>query len=135
LKGIYVLLIRVNEDIEVRVGSLGRVRFVRGVYVYMGSAQTNLEARVRRHFRKKKHKFWHVDYLLDSPESKVTKVFFRAGAKSQECAAAKEMETRGEAIKGFGCSDCDCAGHLFRLFASEYFHDSMQEPDIDMFTR
>ena len=71
LKGIYVLIIQVSNDVAVQVGALGKLTFTKGLYAYVGSAQVNLEKRVGRHLGKEKRKFWHIDYLLGNNAAKV----------------------------------------------------------------
>jgi Uri superfamily endonuclease len=115
LKGIYVLIIQVCSDFSVQVGALGKLTFQKGLYAYVGSAQNNLEQRVRRHLRKEKRLFWHVDYLLDNAAAKVIAVFHKQAAKAEECAVAKAIGERGRAVAGFGASDCRCKSHLFRV--------------------
>jgi Uri superfamily endonuclease len=115
LKGVYVLIIRVDKDTGVNVGALGKLTFEKGLYAYVGSAQNNLEQRIKRHLRKEKRRFWHVDYLLDNGTTKVVKVFHKQADKTEECAIAKVFGERGETINGFGCSDCGCKSHLFRI--------------------
>ena len=88
LAGIYVLIIQVGEDISVDVGALGERVFEKGLYAYVGSAQANLEQRVKRHLRREKKKFWHIDYLLDKPASKIIKVFYKKAGKLEECETA-----------------------------------------------
>ncbi|MCJ7761950.1 hypothetical protein MUP38_00660, partial [Candidatus Bathyarchaeota archaeon] len=48
LKGVYVLIIRVDKDTGVNVGDLGKLTFEKGLYAYVGSAQNNLEQRIKR---------------------------------------------------------------------------------------
>ena len=115
LKGIYVLIIQVNEGIDVDVGAKGEIAFRKGLYAYVGSAQTNLEKRIKRHFGKDKPKFWHVDYLLNNGAARIVKVFFKNANKTEECAIAKVIGEKGEPIDGFGCSDCQCKSHLFHI--------------------
>ena len=50
----YQLFIKVNKDIDLKVGKLGRFIFPIGSYVYTGSAKTNLDKRIERHLSKKK---------------------------------------------------------------------------------
>ena len=69
-------------DAEVRVGALGTLHFARGLYAYVGSAQNGLEKRIERHFRKEKLRFWHVDYLLANPASRIVAVFFKEAPKT-----------------------------------------------------
>ena len=77
LNGIYALEIDLCKDVNIRVGALGNVQFKEGCYVYIGSAQRNLEKRVQRHLRKEKKLFWHVDYFLSDESAKIAKVLFR----------------------------------------------------------
>jgi Uri superfamily endonuclease len=128
MKGIYVLIISVDKDTIVDVGVLGQLNFKKGLYAYVGSAQANLEKRIERHLRKEsKRKFWHVDYLLDSSVVDVVTVFYKGAAKSEECEVAKKLNSRGVPVEGFGSSDCNCQGHLFRIrncdFLREFAHE------------
>jgi Uri superfamily endonuclease len=126
LKGVYVLVIQVDEDTSVNVGALGRLTFKKGLYAYVGSAQNNLEQRVKRHLRKGKRKFWHVDYFLDNEATKVVEVFQQRADKAEECAIAGVIGERGEPIDGFGSSDCSCKSHLFRVGDYGFLQEFMQ---------
>jgi Uri superfamily endonuclease len=126
LKGVYVLIIQVDEDTDVNVGAIGRLTFKKGLYAYVGSAQNNLEQRVKRHLRKEKRRFWHVDYLLDDGVTKVVEVFHKQADKTEECAIAKVIGERGESIDDFGSSDCSCKSHLFRIRDYGFLQEFMQ---------
>jgi Uri superfamily endonuclease len=115
VKGIYVLVISVGKDMTVNVGTLGCVKFEKGFYAYVGSAQNNLEKRVERHLKKAERKFWHIDYLLDNDAVKVLKVLYKKAGKHEECQIAEKINERGIGIRGFGSSDCDCQSHLIRI--------------------
>lgn len=115
MKGVYALIIRVEKEAELNVGALGALTFKPGLYVYVGSAQANLEQRVKRHLRKDKRLFWHIDYLLDNEAAKIVKVLYQDAEKSGECAIADRLSEEGEAVAGFGCSDCRCGSHLFQV--------------------
>jgi Uri superfamily endonuclease len=130
LKGIYVLIIHVTKDTNVNVGALGRTAFAKGLYAYVGSAQTNLEQRIKRHLRKEKHLFWHIDYLLDSDQTEIVKVLHKEADKPEECAVANTLREKGKPITGFGCSDCQCRSHLFRVDDYKFLLDSMQELSV-----
>ncbi len=132
MKGIYALLLFLDIDLSIDVGALGKTSFKRGTYVYVGSAQNNLEKRVARHMRKEKKLFWHIDYFLDSGFARILKVFFKRGGKAEECVLANEIAKRGDPINGFGCSDCNCGSHLFRLDSKNSLNfDFMKELKID----
>ena len=114
-KGVYVLVVSVGKDIKVNVGALGSIDFEKGLYAYVGSAQRNFEKRIKRHLRKAKRKFWHIDYLLDNTSAKVVKMFYKEAEKSEECKIARELTARAVPVVNFGCSDCDCVSHLFNI--------------------
>jgi Uri superfamily endonuclease len=111
MKGIYTLLIKVPENIEIQIGKLGKINFKKGFYVYVGSALNRLEKRIERHMRKEKKKRWHIDYLLDKAE--IVKVIYAETDARVECRLAGKLNQNLESIKKFGCSDCKCKSHLF----------------------
>ncbi len=120
MKGVYVLIIEVSRDIDVKIGSLGEVRFEKGLYAYAGSGQNSLFKRIERHLSDEKKIFWHVDYLLDCGFSKVARVFYKEGPKSLECRTAAQLSEYGIGVPGFGCSDCKCGAHLFKISSLGY---------------
>ena len=113
MKSVYVLIIEVVNTTSIKVGSLGELLFTTGIYAYVGSAQTNLDQRIKRHLRKEKKLFWHIDYLLNNDKTKIKKVLIKKGIKKEECNLAKLINTKGKAILKFGSSDCSCKSHLF----------------------
>jgi len=124
-KGIYVLFISVERDIPVKVGALGEIKFSKGKYTYVGSAQNGIERRVARHLKREKKRFWHIDYLLTQKYVKVEKIFYKEAAKKEECKIAQALFRFGNPIRGFGCSDCSCQSHLFKI-KKELFSSLMQ---------
>ena len=113
MKGIYVLIIKVSKPACPKIGALGIISFPAGLYAYVGSAQNNLETRVKRHMRKEKRLFWHVDYLLADEAAEVSEVYCLEGDKTCECQIAQLLSQNSQPIAGFGCSDCHCVSHLF----------------------
>jgi Uri superfamily endonuclease len=112
-KGIYQLLIHLPKSVHIQVGKKGNFEFPKGYYVYTGSARGDLKARVNRHLRKEKKRFWHIDYLLD--HASVTQVFLFPDNGMDECSLAKRMLRRPKAevtVPKFGSSDCNCQSHL-----------------------
>lgn len=110
----YVLVIYVSENFETIVGKLGRVSFKKGNYIYIGSAKGCLESRLKRHLKKEKKIFWHIDYLLEGKKAKISQIWVIP--KSIECKIADvfNKEPVCELVKkGFGSSDCKCLTHLF----------------------
>ena len=125
MKGVYVLIINVKKDTLVTVGALGEISFTRGLYAYVGSAQSNLEPRIKRHLKKKKPLFWHIDYLLDSGAAEILQVFAKEADRTEECTIARMLKGEGEAIKGFGSSDCNCISHLVHIRDFKLLQNSM----------
>ena len=127
VNGVYALVISVGKSIRIKVGALGALRFEKGMYIYVGSAQKGLKKRVQRHLRREKRMFWHIDYLLNIKTVKVTKVFCRNAEKDAECKIAMEIGKHGVAVDGFGSSDCRCKSHLFRIKGCSFLRCFMRE--------
>ncbi len=116
MKGVYLLFVKVLKDSEIKVGGLGSISFKRGLYVYVGSAQNNLEKRILRHKSKKKKLKWHIDYLTVSRSVKVIAACAYQLPKKYECIIARNLsKVCLRSIRGFGSSDCRCVSHLFRV--------------------
>jgi sugar fermentation stimulation protein A len=111
-RGSYLAILRLKRPTKIPVGKQGMRNFQKGYYVYVGSAKKNLTARIQRHGRLRKKKFWHIDYLREQAEFlKALPVRSRA---SLECAMADRMKQISHfAVPGFGASDCSCKSHLF----------------------
>ncbi len=109
----YCLIINLTDNSRIKVGKIGDLDFNKGYYVYVGSALNSLEGRIKRHLRNEKKLFWHIDYLLNSQNSKVEDIIFERSDKKWECVIAKEIAEHGEPLDKFGCSDCKCQSHLF----------------------
>ena len=126
MKGIYILIIEITKIISPKIGALGNLTFRPGLYAYVGSAQNNLTLRLKRHKRKEKRLFWHIDYLLNNPEAKITKIYVKAGNKAEECKIASMLEANGMPINGFGCSDCRCNSHIFHGESFQFLEEHVQ---------
>jgi sugar fermentation stimulation protein A len=112
-RGNYLILLKIPTAVEITAGSLGPRLYEPGWYVYAGSAQKNLSARINRHLRKiRKQKHWHLDYL--TPHAEAIKALPIRSYRNLECSLAKALAALGgTAVPGFGCSDCRCASHLY----------------------
>ncbi|MBN1803550.1 MAG: GIY-YIG nuclease family protein [Candidatus Lokiarchaeota archaeon] len=121
MPGAYILVIKLNIDKKIRIGSLGNLIFQKGYYCYVGSAMgtkgaSSLLCRVRRHVSpssmKKIH--WHIDYLLNDENSRIIKLILIPSKQKMECCVAGELfDKADDEIKNFGSSDCYCSSHLF----------------------
>jgi len=120
MKGIYVLVLHLADDMDLAIGNLGKFHFAKGYYYYIGSAHgTGGFKRVTRHFNVAKGKNstrkWHIDHLL--PHSEVLYSVLLPSQQALECKTAQTLQKFLDPIPGFGCSDCKCRSHL--LFGKE----------------
>lgn len=117
-KGCYVLLIRVDKKAEIK--TRGRTfDILPGYYCYIGSAFSSLSERVKRHLKKSKKRFWHIDYLLDIGEV-LSALLLPSFIKSEEKISSL-FQKFGEAVYGFGASDCQISSNLYRISEEEYY--------------
>jgi Uri superfamily endonuclease len=111
MKGSYLLIIKLERDTIIPIGKLGEIAFNKGFYIYVGSALSGLEQRIKRHLRENRRIHWHIDYLLQY--AKIVNVFYKENNIREECHIAKKLGKKLLSIPGFGCSDCICKSHLF----------------------
>lgn len=116
-RGTYALVLASAAPGACRIGRLGRVALLPGVYVYVGSAlgPGGLPARLRRHAGVAARAHWHIDYLRR--RLPLAEVWLDAGGARLEHAWALALaRLRGAAaVAGFGCSDCGCGSHLLHF--------------------
>jgi len=115
LKGTYCLIIQLKDDNSIKVGKKGFINFKKGYYIYVGSALNSLETRLKRHLSSEKKLFWHIDYLLNNPDTEIKEIIFTVNNSKLECMIASKIAYKSVEIKDFGCSDCKCNSHLFRF--------------------
>ncbi len=115
IRGCYVLEILVPEDTRLNIGALGMLSFNGGVHAYAGSAANGIVARVSRHLRREKKVRWHIDYLLEHSRITCAHVIESDTPRFLECRIAGHLSGFNVPVSGFGCSDCRCASHLFRM--------------------
>lgn len=112
--GSYILILRLPEESDIQIGSLGEIKFRKGYYLYVGSARRNLSSRIERHHRMRKRLFWHVDFLRA-----VAAFHLALPIRTQdvlECEIARAVKETAEwEIPGFGSSDCSCSSHLYGM--------------------
>ncbi len=119
--GIYTLIVFLSNETRLKVGKLGIQRFPAGYYTYTGSAlgmgPSSLRQRVARHLKKRKSKFWHIDFLLAHKNASVTAAVAAQVYREAECNINRSLKKRLKAkipVVGFGASDCrqNCESHL-----------------------
>lgn len=128
--GIYLLEIYLEDRKRVEIGARGIFSFPAGYYYYCGSAQRNLKARIKRHYKKAtaKKMHWHIDYLL--AETELISHFTWSREAEDECRLAGYLGQNlgGEIlVPGFGASDCKCQAHLF------YFQERLMTAEVDQY--
>lgn len=136
--GGYLLLLHVPHNQSLEVGSLGTCELEAGWYVYVGSAVTGLDARLRRHVRRRKRFHWHIDRLRDIAD-RVVPLPVRSSRRIECDLAASVAQLYRSTIPRFGSSDCDCPAHLFRAGADPLndpaFHGVLQQARMPRPTR
>lgn len=116
-KGIYLLILRLTEDIEIEVGKLGKQKFTSGWWIYVGSAYGTggLKARLKHHISTShKRLHWHMDYFR--PHAVLEKIIVCEHARHYEHSIANYLRTEVKLFYphiGFGASDCICPSHFF----------------------
>ncbi len=117
-KGSYLLVLENPAETTTNIGKLGTIKFQKGWYVYVGSALNSLDSRLKRHQRKRKKHFWHIDYIA-STIMKTKKVYPIRRSERIESQLAQAVEQLSDgAIKGFGTSDAPDGSHLFYFSSS-----------------
>ncbi|MFW6311609.1 MAG: GIY-YIG nuclease family protein [Nanoarchaeota archaeon] len=119
MKGTYILVIEIDKPIAVNVGSLGKIEFRENNYCYIGSGMNSLDKRIERHLTDKKKTHWHIDYLLKNKNANITNVYYRDNNKKEECKVARRISKNNKPVRNFGCSDCKCESHLFKIEESK----------------
>ena len=119
--GIYTLIIKLRKTKDIHIGGLGVHRFLDGIYTYTGSAlgkkSMNLHNRLYYHVNQKTQKRWHIDYFLETDETKLKAAVFTITNLSCECVISKKLINLEKAqiiLRRFGSSDCKsgCQSHL-----------------------
>ncbi len=128
-RGSYLLILRIDRTMTLEIGQLGKLTFSKGYYLYVGSAMSNLSARIKRHRKKNKRLHWHIDYLT-SQTGELVPLPIRS-SRREECEIAKALSAIMQTgPTGFGSSDCPCQTHLFFSETNplhiKAFHDVLQ---------
>ncbi|MBP1732790.1 MAG: endonuclease [Deltaproteobacteria bacterium] len=110
----YVLVLEKRGSSGVRLRK--RTIFMEeGLYLYVGSAKRGLEKRLERHLRKRKKRFWHIDYITSRGDVAVRTIFL---SMLGECETLRAVGSFGTLFgHKLGSSDCTCRSHFVRLTA------------------
>jgi sugar fermentation stimulation protein A len=113
-RGSYIIVLKLNRDRRLTIGGLGAVKFLKGYYLYVGSAKKDLSQRIARHQRLTKKKHWHIDFLREHAEFHAA-IPIRASV-DLECTVAASLGAIADwQVPAFGSSDCSCETHLFGM--------------------
>ncbi len=115
--GIYLLELNSDDINSLPIKKFNNILLQKGYYYYVGSAQKNLDHRIKRHIRSEKKIHWHIDYLTSNKNFKIKRIFiFPDAPKDFECELRKNIETEFSLqipLTGFGNGDCNlCPSHL-----------------------
>lgn len=123
-KGTYCLCIQVKKDKTIRIGALGEIDFSAGNYIYVGSALNSLYPRLDRHLKHSRGEHdvthWHIDYLLRDSVSSIEKIYMNDNGEKLECIIAAKVADHGIPTPRFGCSDCKCKSHLYKVESFDF---------------
>jgi len=128
-RGSYLLVLQLGKKELIEIGQRGKVMFQKGYYIYVGSAMSNLSARIRRHSQQGKKMHWHIDYLTQVADGSVSLPI--RSSQRRECEIAQALSSiMKSGPPGFGSSDCHCSTHLFwsekNPLDTGSFHDILQ---------
>ena len=133
--GTYALALRLSGARRIRVGRLGLVDFPAGTYIYIGSAvgPGGLRARIAHHMKRASHPHWHIDYLRRV--CRVEGNWHLIGERVECLWAHRLPRCQGvTSVAGFGCSDCCCRSHLFRvddMWLEEVARSAFSEAEVN----
>ena len=108
----YVLIIEKGGSSAVGVHE--RTIFMEeGLYLYVGSAKRGLRKRLARHLKKRKNRFWHVDYITCRRDASVRAIYLSPRA---ECETLITVSLLGTLFGSkLGSSDCRCRSHFVQV--------------------
>jgi len=110
-KGIYIIIMKLDNERKIHTGRLGVLNFPGGYYAYIGSALGGFKSRIRHHLSKSKKLKWHIDYFLN--EARVLQIVLCITEKQLECVLAQALNEHLIPVPHFGSSDCRCKSHLY----------------------
>lgn len=123
--GLYILVLFLEEERTIHIGSLGPVAFHAGFYAYLGSAMGGLKKRLQRYYSARPNKRWHIDYLVE--EAFLSETFVLLTSDKIECEISAYLSRHLEMpVRGFGASDCTCFSHLYYSHSAETLNEVIE---------
>ena len=119
-KGTYILIARVSQMKRLTIGSLGEFDIIPGFYAYVGSAFGfgGLRARIGHHLESTAEPHWHIDYLLEHPETEITHVVIIGNPEKMEHKLAgflADLNETSQLAPRLGAQDTRNSSHLLRV--------------------
>ena len=126
-KGTYCIIFNINSKLTITVKSGKTYNLSKGTYAYIGSAWNSggIKSRIKRHLKTKKRKHWHLDFITTSSQFEAKKIIAIPNEKV-ECEIASLLNKIFKGIESFGCSDCNCHSHLFKITNSQKLINILQ---------
>ena len=108
----YVLVIEKTGSSGIRMRK-ETISMEKGLYIYVGSAKRGLGKRLARHVKKRKNRFWHVDYITCRRDTAVQAIYL---SPYPECETLRAVSQLGTLFgRRLGSSDCRCQSHFVEL--------------------
>lgn len=108
----YVLVIQKTHSARIRMPKQ-TIFMEQGLYLYVGSAKRGLEQRLARHRRKRKNRFWHIDYITSQRDATLPAIYL---SPYPECETLTAVSQLGHLFgRKLGSSDCRCLSHFVKL--------------------
>ncbi len=115
---LYCMVLNNSTEREVEIGSLGTIQWPKGWTYYVGRAHYGWSSRLKRFTEPDQSLHWHIDYLVDVSDAKLTHVLVLREPGDRECDLAgwiSDIDCTEPLSDGFGASDCPsgCTAHGF----------------------
>jgi Uri superfamily endonuclease len=108
----YVLVIEKTGSSRVRMRK-ETISMEKGLYLYVGSAKRGMKQRLARHAKKRKNRFWHIDYITSRRDATVLAMYL---SPYPECETLNAVSQLGRLFgRKLGSSDCKCPSHFLNL--------------------
>jgi len=108
----YVLVIEKRHSSAVRVHKRS-IFMEEGLYLYVGSAKRGLHQRLARHVKKRKNRFWHIDYITCRRDVAVQAIYLSVHAECETLSTVSQFGTLFG--RKLGSSDCKCSSHFVHV--------------------
>ncbi len=129
-RGSYIVILHLKRDRKIPIAELGDLRFKKGYYLSVGSAEKDLTQRLERRRRLTKTLHRHIDHLRQHVDW-VAGLPIRT-ADDIECEIATAVATIADwAVPGFGSSACSCPTHLFGMTDNPLHHKNFIDLLLD----